>query len=123
MKYLTLVLSILLGLFMIFGGVNHFLKPDFYLPFVPPFLPLKEVIVLLSGVVEVVLGVGVLIPKFRFYAAWGILLLMLVFLPVHIYDLFIENPAIGSHKAAWIRLPFQFLFIAWAWAASKYTEK
>lgn len=123
MKYLTLVLSILLGLFMIFGGVNHFLKPDFYLPFVPPFLPLKEVVVLLSGVVEVVLGVGVLIPKFRFYAAWGILLLMLVFLPVHIYDLFIENPAIGSHKAALIRLPFQFLFIAWAWAASKYTEK
>lgn len=123
MKYLTLILSVLLGLFMIFGGVNHFLKPDFYLPFVPPFLPLKEVIVLLSGVVEVVLGVGVLIPKFRFYAAWGILLLMLVFLPVHIYDLFIENPAIGSHKAALIRLPFQFLFIAWAWAASKYTEK
>lgn len=123
MKYLTLILSVLLGLFMIFGGVNHFLKPDFYLPFVPPFLPLKEVVVLLSGVVEVVLGVGVLIPKFRFYAAWGILLLMLVFLPVHIYDLFIENPAIGSHKAALIRLPFQFLFIAWAWAASKYTEK
>lgn len=122
MKNLCFGLSILLGLFMIFGGVNHFLKPDFYTPFVPRFLPAKEIFVYLSGVVELILGVGILIPKFRFYSAFGILGLMIIFLPVHIGDLFIENPAIGSHKAAIIRLPFQFLFMLWAWAASKYSR-
>lgn len=122
MKKLCFVLSVLLGLFMIFGGVNHFLKPDFYLPFVPGFLPGKEMIVFLSGGVEIILGLGVLIPRFRFYCAWGILLLMVIFLPVHIADLFLENPAIGSREAAIIRLPFQFIFILWAWAASKFSR-
>jgi hypothetical protein len=47
------------------------------------------------------------------------LVLMLIFLPLHTYDVFVDNPAIGSHKAAMIRLPVQFLFIAWAWFISK----
>jgi len=45
--------------------------------------------------------------------------MMLVFLPLHIIDIFKENPAIGSHQAAIIRLPVQFLFIAWAWYIHK----
>jgi hypothetical protein len=40
---------------------------------------------------------------------------MVLFLPLHIIDIFKETPAVGSHQAALIRLPFQFLFIAWAW--------
>jgi uncharacterized membrane protein len=49
----------------------------------------------------------------------GILAMMLVFLPLHIWDIFRENPAIGSHKVALIRLPIQFVLIAWAWFISK----
>ena len=119
MKILVLILSVLLGLFMLYGGVNHFLMPVFYLPFVPDFLPFREAIVILSGVLEIVLGAAVLIPKSRHYAALSIMALMIIFLPVHIADVFREAPAIGSHQAALIRLPFQFVFILWSWMASK----
>ena len=106
---------ILFALFMIMGGVQHFIKPDFYLPFVPSFLPFPMTIIYLSGIVEVVLGLALLFTKYAKIAAIGIFLLMLLFLPVHVWDIISDTPAIGSHKAALIRLPFQFVFLAIAW--------
>lgn len=103
---------------MIYGGVNHFLKPEMYAPFIPDFLP-TDLINYGSGLLEIMLGIGLLIPKFRFKAALGVLVLMLIFLPLHILDVFSETPAIGSHEAALVRLPVQFLFIVWAWFISK----
>ena len=55
------------------------------------------------------------IPKYIKTGALGIMLLMLLFLPIHVWDVFTDNPAIGSSQAALIRLPIQFLFIAIAW--------
>ena len=118
MKTVKLILTLLFGAFMIFSGINHFLKPDMYLPFIPDFLP-KVLIIYLSGVVEIVLGLGVFIPRFRHLSALGILLLMLLFLPLHTVDVFRDNPAIGSHSIALIRLPIQFVLILWAWFISR----
>ncbi len=80
-------LTFLFGAFMIFGGVNHFIKPEMYFPFIPDFFP-KEVTNTLAGVAEIVLGVGIFIPRFRHQAAVGILILMCGFLPLHIWDVF-----------------------------------
>ncbi len=55
------------------------------------------------------------IKKIEIIGAWGILILMLLFLPIHISDVFSETPAVGSHNAALIRLPVQFLLIFIAW--------
>ncbi len=110
MKILKLVLTFLFGAFMIFGGVNHFLKPAMYFPFFPDFLP-KEALNYLTGIAEIVVGIGVFIPKYRTQAALGILIMMLAFLPLHIWDVFKENPAIGSHQATLVRLPIQFVLI------------
>ncbi len=118
MKILKLILTYLFGAFMIFGGVNHFLKPEMYLPFIPSFLP-GEAINYLSGIAEIIVGIGVFIPAFRSQSTLGILVLMLLFLPLHIVDVFKENPAIGSHQMALIRLPLQFVFILWAWFIHK----
>ncbi|CAL2077397.1 DoxX family protein [Tenacibaculum dicentrarchi] len=114
------VLKIILGVFMIFGGVQHFIKPTFYLPFVPTFLPFPIMIIYLSGILEIGLGILLFLnTKYAKLGALGVFYLMLLFLPVHIWDVFSATPAIGSHTAALIRLPFQFLFIAWAWKIHK----
>ncbi len=118
MKILKLILTLLFGAFMIFGGVNHFVKPEMYFPFIPDFLP-QGAINYVVGILEIILGVGVFIPKFRQVATLGIFLLMLAFLPLHILDVFKENPAIGSHQAALVRLPLQFVLILWAWFIKK----
>lgn len=115
MKIIWAVLRILFAIFMVFGGVQHFLKPDFYIPFVPAFLPFTIPIIYVSGVAEIVLGVMLFIPKYIKIGALGIMWLMLLFLPIHIWDVFSSTPAIGSHQAALVRLPVQLIFIAIAW--------
>ena len=109
------ILKILMGLFMIFGGVQHFLKPDFYLPFVPDFFVFEYPIIYGSGVIEILVGLFLLTKQYAGWGALGFLILMLVFLPIHVADLLSEQPAVGSEKAAWIRLAVQFVLIAIGW--------
>ena len=118
MKIFKLILTLLFGAIMIFAGVNHFQKPAMYLPFIPDFLP-QEAVNYLAGGLEAVAGVAVFIPPVRPWGTMAILGLMLVFLPLHILDVFKENPAIGSHQAALVRLPIQFVLIGWAWFINK----
>lgn len=115
MRIIWIVIRIIFAIFMIFAGVQHFLKPEFYIPFVPSFLPFPIAIIYISGVVEIVLGVMLFIPKYIKIGALGLMILMLLFLPIHIWDVFSNTPAIGSHQAAMVRLPVQLLFIAIAW--------
>ena len=114
-KKIWSVVLIIMAIFIIYGGINHFIKPEFYIPFVPSFLGFKTVIIYVSGVVEIGIGLLLLIKKYRGVGAFSLLLLMLVFLPIHIWDVFSDTPAIGSHQAALIRLPIQLVFIGIAW--------
>ncbi|MDF1517052.1 MAG: DoxX family membrane protein [Lutibacter sp.] len=109
------VLKIVFALFIIYAGVQHFLKPDFFVPFVPQFLPLKTEIVYVSGVFEIGFGLLLFFKKYAKIAALGIFVLLLLFLPIHIWDVISETPVIGSKTAAWIRLPIQFLLIFLIW--------
>ena len=118
MQYLKLGLTFLFGAFMIFGGVNHFRHSAIYLPFIPDFLP-QQFINQATGVIEILLGIGVFIPQFRQKSAFGIFILMIIFLPLHTWDVFRDKPAIGSHQIALIRLPIQFLLIFVGWFISK----
>ena len=100
----------------IFAGFNHFYKPDFYLRIMPPYLPWPSALHLIAGVFEVVLGVMLLIPRFQKLAAWGLIALLLAIYPANIHmavnhDQFPDLPMIFH----WIRLPLQFVLIAWAW--------
>ena len=115
LKIFWTVVRIVFAIFMVYAGVQHFLKPAFYIPFVPSFLPFAMAIIYLSGIMEIILGLMLILPKYRRIGALGILILMLAFLPIHFWDVFSDTPAIGNHQAALIRLPVQFLFIAIAW--------
>ncbi|MBQ0786249.1 MAG: DoxX family membrane protein [Oceanihabitans sp.] len=119
MKIIWNILRILLAIFMIYAGSQHFIKPSFFNAFVPDFLVYENFIIYASGVLEVALGILLLIPKYAGKAATGIFILMILFLPIHIWDVFSETPAIGSHRAAVIRLPIQFILIVLAYKLEK----
>ena len=108
---IELILKITLAILLIFGGVQHFIEPDNYIAFVPSFLPFTSVIIYVSGLLEILFGIALFFKKYANIGAWGILILMLLFFPIHIWDVFSDTPAIGSHKAALIRLSIQFLLI------------
>ncbi len=102
------------GAFLLVAGINHFIHPEFYAAFVPAWMS-QDFANIGSGLAEIVLGIGLFVPFTRRWAAWGALALMIVFLPLHVWDVLRDDPAIGSRAAAWIRLPIQGLFMAWVW--------
>ncbi len=110
---------------MIGAGSNHFRNPDFYLPMMPPWLPWHAELVALSGVFEILGGVGALLPQTRRLAGLGLVALLVAVYPANVQmalepDLFVAR---GFPLAAlYIRLPFQFLFILWAFWATRPDE-
>lgn len=101
-------------LLMIAGGLNHIFNPKFYNRFIPARFP-KLATNYISGLAELALGIGLLFETTRYWAAAGIFVMMILFLPLHVIDLFRERPAIGSRTLAVFRLPVQFLLIWGAW--------
>ncbi len=116
------IASILLAVLMMVSGIQHLWNPNFYMPFVPEFLPFPLAIVYLSGIVELLLGVVTLFlnQKYTKYGLLGIFFLMLIFLPLHIADAFREQPIIGSPNLAYIRLVIQFLLVWLSWKSYQF---
>lgn len=105
------VLLVLMAALYIGAGVMHFVNPTFYLAMMPPQLPRPAALIAISGVAEIVLGVALLVPATRVYAAWGIIALLIAVFPANIYAAVADIPGRGGYG----RLPFQAVLIAWAW--------
>ena len=112
------------ALFYVLAGFNHFLSTDVYYAIMPKWLPYHQFLIYLSGVIEIVLGVFLLFKRTRSIASWLIILMLLAFMPAHVYMIEKAPFQLGHIKItpliAWIRIPFQVFFIWWAWI---YTRK
>jgi len=114
MKILKLIIVFLLAALMLLGAFNHIYAPETYAAFIPEFIP-ENLANILSTITEGIVGIALIIPKYRKWGGLGFCILMIAFLPIHIWDLTKEVPAIGSKMAATIRLVVQFLLIATGW--------
>ncbi|WP_019503684.1 DoxX family protein [Pleurocapsa sp. PCC 7319] len=108
----------ILAVCMIVAGLLHFVFPEPFIKIVPNLLPYPGALVYLSGSLEIIAGISLLIPTVSQIAAWGLVLLFIAVYPANI------NMAVNHIQIAnipdsnWfqaIRLPFQFVLIAWAW--------
>ncbi len=109
-----------LSLFFVVAGANHFVNPGFYLSMIPPYLPAHRELVWISGVFEIAGGVAVLLPAVRSAAGWGLILLLVAIFPANLH--MAANPELFpdiSPTVLYARLPFQALFIAWAYGATR----
>ena len=102
---------------VIVAGIAHFATPLPFVQHLPEIVPLREVIVYASGIVEIVLGIALMGPS-RSRALVGVALaayLVAVFpgnLYVAVAGVDVEGQPGGIYP--WIRLPFQLLFIGLA---------
>lgn len=110
MDIVLLILRIIFGVFFCYAGFMHFKKPNFFNGFIPDFLP-KIIVNYTFGVIEFILGIGLFFKLTLENSSLGIFLLLILFLPIHIWDLSKEKPAIGTKKVAVIRILLQFLLI------------
>jgi len=100
-----------------FTAASHFtpMKKDL-IAMVPPALPRPDVLVMVTGIAELAGAIGLLLPPTTYWAATGLILLMIAMLPANISAarrgvLVRDRPA----TALWLRVPMQILFIIWAW--------
>lgn len=116
-KTLKTVSRYIMSLFYVSVGINHFLNPDWFVKIVPPILlEFNYQLVYLSGACEVMFGLLILIPKARYYAAWGLILTLAAVFPANIYLAQTNGVAMDTTAAvAWYRLPFQTVFILLAY--------
>lgn len=107
----------LLAAIMILAGASHFTMTASYAMIVPDYLPAAELLVYVSGVFEILGGIGLLIPKFRQQAAWGLIALFIAVLPANLYQAMngLQPPGLEmSDTMIWARLPIQLIPILWA---------
>jgi uncharacterized membrane protein len=108
---------LILALLFIGAGSLHFIIPQTYVRIMPPYIPAHEAMVKISGICEMLGGVGLLFdPPIRTLAAWGLVALLIAVMPANIY--MATNHGSFSDIPVWVlylRLPLQLPLIWWAW--------
>jgi uncharacterized membrane protein len=106
----------LFGLLFIIAGANHFRIPKIYARIMPPYIPSKNLWVMLSGIAEMIAGLILLNPETQVIAAWAIIGMLVLFIPVHIFMLQDEKASLKLPKwVLYIRIPLQLVLIYWVY--------
>jgi uncharacterized membrane protein len=103
------------AIFYVAAGVNHFWHTGMYVAIMPPHYSHPVTLVQISGVAEILGGVGLLLPQIRRFAAWGIIAMLVVYFDVHVF--MAMHPERFATIPVWLlygRIPLQFVLIAWA---------
>ena len=110
---------LIMATFYVIAGINHFVHPLSYYALIPPYFPFPDRINMVAGLGEIVFSCLLFLPATQKAGALGIVVLLILFIPAHIY--MIQKGGCMSLSlcvpvwVAWVRLfPLQFVLIAWA---------
>ena len=115
---------IALSAMLVFTSITHFAFTKGMSMMIPGPIPYKTGIVYLTGIIEIIAAIGLLVPAFKVPAAWLLILFFIMLLPANIYA---AIKHIDYQKASfdgnglnylWFRIPLQILFIAWTYISS-----
>ncbi len=98
------------------AGVAHFLRPRTYLKIMPRYVPWHRFWVLFTGAWELIGGLLLMPLVTRTYAAWSIILLLIIVFPANV-EMMLKYKR-KKHPLYWamvVRLPLQILLIWWVW--------
>lgn len=110
----------LIALGMVTSGVLHFVSTDAYASIVPAYLPAHTLLVQVSGVAELLGGVGLLVPSvaLRRAATFGLIALLVAVFPANV-DMALHHRPMDGHPVApailWGRLPLQAVLLWLTW--------
>lgn len=115
MSEFKLVSLLLMSLFYFIAGVSHFRKPKFFISITPSWVPFPKSINLITGIIEIILSLGLLFEYSRNYAVIGIIALLIVVFPANIYHFKKAKKKKKYVASTLLRLPVQGLLIYWAY--------
>lgn len=115
---------IAMTIMLLFTAIGHFVFTKGMSMMIPDPIPFKTIVVYLSGIFEILLALGLLIPQFKTVSGWILIVFLLLLLPANIYaSLHHVNYQKGTFDGdgplyLWFRIPLQFLFITWAYISA-----
>ncbi|WP_027064864.1 DoxX family protein [Maribacter sp. Hel_I_7] len=115
---------IAMSIMLLFTAIGHFAFTKGMSMMIPKIIPFKESIIYLTGIFEILLALGLIIPKFQIVSGWALIVFLLLMLPANIYaSLNHVNYQKGTFDGngliyLWFRIPLQFLFIIWAYISA-----
>lgn len=107
-------LSVAIAIMFLVSGTMHFTSAEGFVAMIPPFLPFPLALVYVSGAFEILGAIGLLIPRTRRFAAYGLAALLIAVFPANIYAALAATGAPGAIGGAWygwVRLPLQAVYI------------
>jgi uncharacterized membrane protein len=107
-----------LATMFLFTAISHFapMRKDL-IAMVPPSFPRPDVLVFVTGAAELAGAAGLMYPSTRFWAACGLIALLVAMFPANVSAARRGVQLRGrTVTPLWLRAPMQILFIAWTWA-------
>lgn len=118
--------ALAMAIFLVFFGISHFFLVDEMILMIPKVFPYPGFIVYATGVIEIILAIGLIIPKTRRLSGIFIALYFIAVFPANIVKAMSDIDIQGTFNSplmSWVRLLFQPIFILWALYSSKIDEK
>ncbi|RLK00110.1 DoxX family protein [Tenacibaculum discolor] len=106
---------------LLFTALGHLLFTEGMSKMIPDFIPLKSTVTILTGVLEIVIAIGLLFPNYQKTTGWILIAFLLLMLPANIKaSLENLNYQTGTYDGKglfylWFRIPLQVFFIAWVY--------
>lgn len=121
---LSLSGRIAMSAMLLFTSMGHFMFPQGMAMMLPAFIPYKENIIFVTGIIEIAAAIGLLIPRFKLITGWWLIVFFILILPANVYAAIQE---VDYQRASyygpgmdylWFRVPLQILFIVWVYISS-----
>lgn len=114
--YLPLGAVVGLSLVFLFTAAGHFIRTDAMIAMLPEWMPWRRPIVYLTGILEIAFACAIVVPRFRQFTGWVIILFLVLVFPANIYSAMTRQglvaPALGLGYLL-LRTPIQLILIAW----------
>jgi uncharacterized membrane protein len=114
---------------LFFTAIGHFIYTEGMALMIPGIIPFKIQIIYVTGFVEIALGIGLLIPRVKYYAAWLIIIFFIAVLPANIYaaihNIDYQKASIDGNGLSYLlfRVPLQLFFIGWVYFSTIHIKK
>lgn len=110
---------------MAFAGLSHLFMPTPFVQHLPTWVPAREELVFLTGLLEIALGAALLLRRpLQQRAGLALAAYLVAVFPANVYvaaaGIDVDGQPGGAYP--WLRLPLQLVFVAWALWSTRVAE-
>lgn len=111
--------TIAFSIMLLFTAMAHFKFTDGMIAMIPKFMPAKQFIVFVTGIIEILFALALLFPPIRTIVGWLLIVFLLFILPANIaaainhVNLELPEAKGPGPSYLWFRIPLQLFFIGW----------